>query len=71
MQTGALVCAITVLTCAAVQTGFGVALVDVMLAVAASEARRTQTGEGVDAVYASSSIKTGAEKEKEPELVEK
>lgn len=41
MRTGALVCAVTVLTCAAVQTGFGVTLVDVMLAVAASEARRT------------------------------
>lgn len=39
MWTGALVGAIAVLARAAVQTGFGVTLVDVMLAVAPSEAR--------------------------------
>lgn len=41
MWAGALVGAIAVLAGAAIQTGFGVTLVDVMLAVAPSEARRT------------------------------
>lgn len=39
MWAGTLVCAIAVLAGATVQTGFGVTLVDVMLAVAPSEAR--------------------------------
>lgn len=40
MWAGALVCAITVLAGATVHAGFGVALIDVMLAIATSEAWR-------------------------------
>lgn len=57
---GALVGPITVLAGAPVQARLGVAFVDVMLAVAAREARWTHAGEGVDAIHAGSPIKTGA-----------
>lgn len=42
------------------QAGPRVALVDVMLAVAAREARRTQAGEGVDTVHTGAAIEAGA-----------
>lgn len=41
MWAGALVGAVAVVAGAAIQTGFGVTLVDIMLAVAPGEARRT------------------------------
>lgn len=65
LRAGALVRAIAVLTGASVHTGSGVALVDVMLAVVAGEARRAQTGEAVNAIHARASIKTRAGFEKE------
>ena len=61
--TGALVGAVAVLAGSSVQTRLGVALVDVVLAVTAGEARRTQTGEGVDAVHAGAAVKARAEEE--------
>lgn len=62
--TGALVGAVAVLAGSSVQTRFGVALVDVVLAVTAGEARRTQTCEGVDAVHTGAAVKTRAGEEK-------
>lgn len=60
MRTGALICAIAILARAAVHAGLGVALVDVMLAVAAREAGQAQTAERVDAVHTSTAVKTRA-----------
>ena len=74
MQAHALVGAVAVLAGAAIQAGLGVTLVDIMLAVTASEAWWAYAGEGVDAVHAGASIEAGAvEKKKDPnkqELVE-
>lgn len=64
MWAGAFVGAVAVLAGAAVQTGFGVTLVDVVLAVAPSEARRTQTCEGVDVVHTGATIEAGAAEKK-------
>lgn len=47
-----------------INTGVGVTLVDIMLAVAAREARRAQAGEGVDAIHAGTTIETGASDKK-------
>ena len=60
MRAGALVGAVAVLAGASVQTGFGVALVDVVLAVAAHEAGGAPTREGVDAVHAGAAVEAGA-----------
>lgn len=60
LRTGALVCAVAVLTGASVHTGSGITLVDVMLAIVAGEALRAQTGEAVDAIHAGATIKTRA-----------
>lgn len=60
MWAGALVSAVAVVAGAAVQAGSGVALVDVVLAVAPREARRTQTREGVDAVHTGATVEAGA-----------
>lgn len=60
-RTGALVRPVTVKTRAAVEAGLGVTLVDVVLAVAAGEARQAETGEGVDAVHAGAAVEAGAE----------
>lgn len=57
---GALVRPVAVLAGAPVQTGLGVALVYVVLAVAAREARRTQAGEGVNAVHTGATVEAGA-----------
>ena len=57
---GALVGPVAVLAGAAVQAGPRITLVDVVLAVAAREARRTETGEGADAVHAGAAVETGA-----------
>lgn len=57
---GALVRAIAVLAGAAIQAGFGVALIDVVLAVAPGETRRAQTREGVDAVHTGAAVEAGA-----------
>lgn len=57
---GTLVGPVAVLAGAPVQAGPRVALVDVVLAVAAGEARRTQAGEGVDAVHAGAPVEAGA-----------
>lgn len=57
---GTLVGPVTVLAGAPVQAGPRVALVDIVLAVAAREARRTQAGEGVDAVHTGAPIEAGA-----------
>lgn len=67
MRAGTLVGAVAVLAGAAVQTGFGVALVDVVLAVAPGEARRTQTCEGVDAVHTGATVEAGAAEKKKRE----
>lgn len=60
MQAGALVSAVAVVAGAAVLAGFGITLIDVMLAIVASKSRRAQTREGVDAIHASATIETGA-----------
>lgn len=60
LGTSALVRPIAVLTRAAIQARLGVALVNVMLAVAACEARRTDAGEGVDAIHAGPIVEAGA-----------
>lgn len=60
LGTGALVCAIAVLTRAPVQARLGVTLVDVVLAVAAREAGQADTGEGVDAIHACATVEAGA-----------
>ena len=65
MGTGALVGAIAVQAGPSVEAGSGVTLVDVMLAVAAGEARRTQAGEGVDAVHTRTPVEAGATRETE------
>lgn len=59
VRAGALVRAVAIVARAGVQTWLRVALVDVVLTVVASEAGRAQTREGVDAVDAGASIKTG------------
>lgn len=64
MQAGALVSAVAVVARAAVLAGFGIALVDVMLAVVSREARRAQTREGVDAVHAGAAVEAGAAEKK-------
>lgn len=60
-RTRALICSVTVETCAAIEAGLGVTLVDVILAVAASESRQTEAGEGVDAVHTGATVEAGAE----------
>lgn len=42
------------------QTGPRVTLIDIILAVAAREARRTQTSEGVDTINTGATIEAGA-----------
>lgn len=59
-RTGALICSVTVKTCATIEAGLGVTLVDVILAVAASESRQTETGEGVDAVHTGATVEARA-----------
>ena len=60
MRTGALVCPVTIETSASIEAGFGVTLVDVVLAVAPGEAWRAQTRESVDAVHTGAAIEAGA-----------
>lgn len=60
LGTSTLVGSIAVLAGASVQAGSGVTLVDVVLAVAASEARWAQAGVGVDAVQTSPTVETRA-----------
>lgn len=60
LRAGARVGAVAVVAGAAVQAGPRVTLVDVMLAVAAREARWTQAGEGVDAIHAGTAVEAGA-----------
>lgn len=60
MQAGALISAVAVVARAAVLAGFGITLVDVMLAIVARESRRAQTREGVDAVHTSAAIEARA-----------
>lgn len=60
LRAGALVGPVAVLAGATVQAGPRVALVDVVLTVAAREARRTQAGEGVDAIHTGAAIKARA-----------
>lgn len=60
VQAGAFVSAVAVVARAAVLAGFGIALVDVVLAVVARESRRAQAREGVDAIHARAAIEAGA-----------
>lgn len=60
LRAGTLVGAIAVMAGATVQAGPRVTLVDVMLAVAAREARWTQAGKGIDAIHAGAAIEAGA-----------
>lgn len=60
MWAGALVSAIAIQAGATIQTRFGVALIDVMLAVATSESRWAQTCEGIDTIHTGASIEAGA-----------
>lgn len=60
LRAGALVGAIAVLAGASIHARSGVALVDVMLAVVASEAFRAQASEAVDAIHTCATIKTRA-----------
>lgn len=64
-RTGALICSIAVKTCATIEAGLGVTLVDVILAVAASESRQTETGEGVDAIHTGATVEARAEESQE------
>lgn len=66
MRTGTFICPIPVITSSSIETGLGVTLVDIILAVAASEPMETQTGESVDSIHTRSTIKAGAaEKQKQ------
>lgn len=60
LGTGTLVGAIAILAGATMQAGTRVTLVDVVLAVAAREARWTEAGKGVDSIHASATIEAGA-----------
>lgn len=60
MRTGAFVGAVAVLAGASILTGSGVALVDVVLTVAPSEAWWAQTGEGVDPVHTGAAVEARA-----------
>lgn len=60
VRAGASVVAVAVVAGAAVLARLGVALVDVVLAVAACESRRAQTRESVDAVHAGATVEAGA-----------
>jgi len=60
LGTSALVCSVAVLARAPVQARLGVALINVVLAVAAREAGRADAGEGVDAIHAGPTVEAGA-----------
>lgn len=60
LGTRALVRPVAVLAGAPVEAGLGVALVDVVLAVAAREAGRAEAGERVDAIHAGPTVEAGA-----------
>ena len=60
MRTGALVGPIAVQAGTAVDAGLGVALVDVVLAMAAGETGQTQAGEGIDAVHTGAAVEARA-----------
>lgn len=60
MGTGALVRPITVETGSSIEARFRVTLIDIVLAVAASESRETQAGECIDSVHASATIEARA-----------
>lgn len=57
---GTLIGTIAVLAGATMQTGPRVTLIDIILAVAAREARRAQTGERVDTIDTGATIEAGA-----------
>lgn len=61
MRTRALVGPITVKTCASIEAGLGVTLVDIILAVAASESRQTEASERIDSIHTGATIETRAE----------
>lgn len=59
MYAGALVSAVAVMARATVLAGFGITLVNVMLAIVARESWRAQAREGVDAIHASAAVEAG------------
>lgn len=61
MRTGAFICPITVKASTSIETWFGVTLIDIILAVAASESRQTQAGEGIYSIYTGTTIEARAE----------
>lgn len=61
MSTGALVRPITVKTCASVEAWLGVTLIDIVLAVAASESRQTQAGEWINSIHTGATVEARAE----------
>lgn len=61
LRAGALVSPVAVLARPPIQAGPGVTLVDVVLTINAGEARRADTGEGVDAIHTGGPIEAGAE----------
>ena len=65
LRAGAHVGAVAVQACAPILAGLGVALVDVMLAVDAGEARETQAGEGIDPIRAGAAIEAGTRETQE------
>lgn len=63
MRARAFVRPVTVQASPSVEAWLGVALIDVILAVAAGEARQAEASEHVDSIYASSAIEARAEEE--------
>lgn len=63
MRARAFVRPVTVQASPSVEARLGVALIDVILAVAAGEARQAEASEHVDSIHASAAIEAGAEGE--------
>lgn len=60
-MTGALVRPITVKTSASIEAWFGVTLIDIILAIAASESRQTKAGECIDSIHTCAPVEARAE----------
>lgn len=56
MWAGAFVGSVAVVAGATIQAGLGVTFVDIMLTVAASEARGANTSEGVDPIHTGTTV---------------
>lgn len=65
MRTSAFVRPITVKTSSSIETWFGVTLINIILAVAASESRQTQTGERIDSIHTRATVEARAKQKQE------